>query len=149
MKILVAYDGSAGADAAVQEILHHTWPAGTEVRIVTVVEWPIALESSIPTDYSGPAVDGIRAAMTAEGEKNVARARKAISSRDGLNVTTDLRAGSPKHALLDAIETWKPDLVITGSTGKTGLRKLFLGSVCHALVTHAPCSVLVVKPQEP
>ena len=145
MKILLAYDGSPGADAAVQELLQGNWPARTQVRIVSVVEWPLALEPPFPVDYPGPAVEGIRAAMTEQSKKSLERARQVIAARGDLDVTTDLRAGSPKHALLEAIEKWQPNLVVAGSTGKTGLRKLLLGSVCHALVTHAPCSVLVVK----
>lgn len=145
MKILLAYDGSPGADAAVQELLKLNWPAGTHVRIVSVVEWPVALEPPFPVDYPGPAVEGIRALMTAQAKKSLERARDVVASQGDVEVTTDLRAGSPKHALLEAIEKWQPDLVVAGSTGKTGLRKLLLGSVAHALVTHAPCSVLVVK----
>ena len=145
MKILLAYDGSPGADAAAQELLQPNWPAGTQVRIVSVVEWPVALEPPFPVDYPGPAVQAIRAALTAQTRKSLERAREAVASRGDLDVTTDLREGSPKQALLEAIEKWQPNLVVAGSTGKTGLRKLLLGSVCHALVTHAPCSVLVVK----
>jgi nucleotide-binding universal stress UspA family protein len=37
------------------------------------------------------------------------------------------------------------DLVVVGSHGRTGLAKLVLGSVASHVVTHAPCSVLVVK----
>ncbi len=35
--------------------------------------------------------------------------------------------------------------MVAGSHGAKGLTRLFLGSVCHALVTHAPCNVEVVK----
>jgi nucleotide-binding universal stress UspA family protein len=146
MKILIAYDGTPAADAAVRETLQRNWPAGTEVRLATVVEWPMALEPPFPTDYPGPAVEGVRAIMISKAKKALARAKEAFSARTDLAVTTELREGSPKHALLDVIDTWRPDLVITGSTGKTALKRLILGSVCHALVTHAPCNVLVVKP---
>jgi nucleotide-binding universal stress UspA family protein len=145
MRILIAYDGSPAADAAVQEALRRTWPAGSEVRIVTVVEWPVALEPPFPADYPGPAVEGVRAILTQKGKQTLARARDLFSSRSDLDVTTDLAGGSPKLALLDTIDKWKPDLVMAGSTGKSGLKRFLLGSVCHALVTHAPCSVLVVK----
>lgn len=145
MKILIAHDGSASADAAVQQMLKSNWPAGTEVRLVTVLEWPVALEPPFPSDYPGPAMDRVHEILIDKAKQTLARVVQTLSARRDLEVSTDLREGSPKLALLDAIETWKPDLVVAGSTGKTGLKRLFLGSVCHALVTHAPCSVLVVK----
>jgi len=146
MRILIAYDGTPAADAAVREALQRIWPAGTEVRLATVVEWPVALEPPFPVDYPGPAVEGVRAILISKAKKDQARAKEAFGGRTDLKVTTELREGSAKHALLDVIEAWNPDLVITGSTGKTALKRFFLGSVCHALVTNAPCSVLVVKP---
>ena len=146
MKILIAYDGTPAADAAVREALQRDWPAGTEVRLTTVVEWPVPLEPPFPADYPGPAMEGVRAIMISKAKKAQARAKEALLARTDLSVSTELREGSPKHALLDVVESWKPDLVIAGSTGKTALKRLFLGSVCHALVTNAPCNVLVVKP---
>jgi len=145
MRILIAHDGSPLADAAVKETLKTTWPAGTEVHLVTVVEWPVAFEPPYP-DYPGPAIDKIHEILVDKAKRTLASAAESIAARRDLKVTTALREGSPKHALLDAIEAWKPDLVVAGSTGKTGLKRLFLGSVCHALVTYAPCNVLVVKP---
>ena len=38
MKILIAYDGSPSADFAVDEVVRRPWPAGTEVRLVSVLE---------------------------------------------------------------------------------------------------------------
>ena len=133
MKILIAYDGSPAADAAVQETLKRSWPAGTEVRVVNVVDWPIALEPPFPADYPGPAVEGIHAMMIEKAKRSVEGVQRALAEKRELTVTTDLREGSPKHALLDSIETWGPDLVMTGSTGKKGLKRLLVGSVCHAL----------------
>ena len=146
MRILIAHDGSAAADAVVRYAMEAMWPAGTEVRLVTVVEWPVALEPPFPADYPGPAVDRIREILPDKARQMLAKVVQQLGSRRDLEISTDLREGSPKLALLDAIESWKPDLVMAGSTGKTGLRRFFLGSVCHALVTNAPCNVLVVKP---
>ena len=145
MRILIAYDGSPAAEAAVKQAAKTSWPAGAEVRLVTIVEWPMALEPPFPADFPGPAAERIREVMTEKGKQTLAQGRKAFLGRTNIEVSTDLRAGSPKHELLEAIESWKPDLVMCGSTGKTGLKRLLVGSVCHAIVTHAPCNVLIVK----
>jgi len=47
--------------------------------------------------------------------------------------------------LLQAIQEWSADLAVVGSQGRSRVERLFLGSVSHALVTHAPCSVEVVR----
>ena len=147
MRILVAYDGSPASDAALDEVIKRPWPAGSSVHIVSVVEWPIAFEPPFPADYPGPAMDRVHEGQIEEGKRRVAAAKRRLSERSDLTVTTDLREGSPKHALLDAIEEWKPDLTLAGSTGKTRLKRMLLGSVCHALVSHAPCNIEVVKLQ--
>ncbi len=48
-------------------------------------------------------------------------------------------------ALLDEAARRRVDLIVVGSHGRTGLTKLMMGSVASHIVTHAPCSVLVVK----
>ena len=49
------------------------------------------------------------------------------------------------RSLLEAIKSFGADLVVAGSHGATALERIFLGSVSHALVTHAPCSIEIVK----
>src|SRR5262245_1881825 len=121
MKILIAYDGSPAAKAAVQETLARSWPSGTQVRLVTVVEWPAALELPVP-EGPGPAVEKFHALLTEKVQRSLGEALKNFSSRSDLDVSSEVLEGSPKQALLDAIEKWNPDLVMTGSTGKSGLK---------------------------
>ena len=90
-------------------------------------------------------METLRGMLNEKAKQSLAEALKAFSSRSDLEVSTEMSEGSVKHALLDAIEEWKPDLVMVGSTGKAGLRRLLLGSVCHTLVTNAPCNVQVFK----
>ena len=148
MKILIAYDGSPAAAAALREVRVRPWPARTQVRVVSVVDWPVSLELPFPPD-PGADIVGVCAVLTERARNSLAKAEETLSSRTDLDVTSELREGSPKSSLLDAIEAWKPDLVIAGSTGKSGLKRLLVGSVCHALVTHAPCNVEVVKTTVP
>ena len=53
--------------------------------------------------------------------------------------------GDPRDVLVDTARNLHADLLVVGSHGRTGLAKLVLGSVAAHVVTHAPCSVLVVK----
>jgi nucleotide-binding universal stress UspA family protein len=73
--------------------------------------------------------------------KNVAeRLRKT-----GLTVETEVSDGDPRSIIVDQAETWTADLVVVGSHGYTGLKRLLLGSVAQSVVSHAPCSVEVVR----
>ena len=51
----------------------------------------------------------------------------------------------PSFNNLDRAEEWSADLVVVGSHGYTGLKRLLLGSVAQSVVSHAPCSVEVVR----
>jgi nucleotide-binding universal stress UspA family protein len=144
MKILVAYDGSPASEAALEEVIRRPWPKGTQVRLVTAVERPLPAPPPDGAVY-GPLVEKMRSALREEAYHRIHKALEKFTARPELEMSFELRDGNPKHALLEAIREWGADLVITGSHGTTGLARLFLGSVSHALVTHAPCSVEVVK----
>jgi nucleotide-binding universal stress UspA family protein len=148
MKILVAYDGSPASEAALNEIIRRPWPEGTKVRLVTAVERPLPAPPPDGALY-GPLIERMRSSLREEAYHRIQAALERFKARPDLEMSFELREGNAKPALLDAIREWGADLVITGSHGTSGLARLFLGSVSHALVTHAPCSVEVVKDLTP
>jgi nucleotide-binding universal stress UspA family protein len=148
MKILVAYDGSPASEAALNEIIRRPWPEGTKVRLVTAVERPLPAPPPDGALY-GPLIERMRSSLREEAYHRIQAALERFKERQDLEMSFELREGNAKPALLDAIREWGADLVITGSHGTSGLARLFLGSVSHALVTHAPCSVEVVKDLTP
>lgn len=145
MKILLAYDGSRFADAAVDQVLARPWPDGTEVRLVTAVERVVTVGSTHGLEGYASFGERLGAQMREEAYRQIVRALDRFRARPDLGTTYDIRDGEVKGALLEAIREWGPDLVVAGSHGKTALERLFLGSVSHALVSHAPCSVEIVK----
>jgi nucleotide-binding universal stress UspA family protein len=56
-----------------------------------------------------------------------------------------VREGDARSAILDEADSWGADLIVVGSHGRTGLKRLVLGSVAAAVVAHAHCSVEVVR----
>jgi nucleotide-binding universal stress UspA family protein len=52
---------------------------------------------------------------------------------------------SPADNVIDHAEAQQVDLIVTGSRRKTGLDRFLIGSVAARIVSHAPCSVLVVR----
>lgn len=63
----------------------------------------------------------------------------------GLEVETAVREGDPRSVIADQAEEWSADLIVMGSHGYAGLKRLLLGSVAQHVVSHAPCSVEVVR----
>jgi nucleotide-binding universal stress UspA family protein len=62
-----------------------------------------------------------------------------------LEITTKIISGSAREMILDEAERWDADLIVLGSHGYRGWRRFLLGSVSHAVATHAHCSVEIVR----
>ena len=145
MKIVVAYDGSKNADAAVDEVLKRLWPAGTEVRIVTAVPACPALGGEGMAFYS-PMWEKAQAAAREDAHRRIQNVVGRFRARPELKIGYELRDETANAALLDVVRRWGADLLVLGSQGTTALGRLFVGSVCHAMVAHAPCTVEIVRP---
>jgi nucleotide-binding universal stress UspA family protein len=146
MKIVIAYDGSRNADAAVDEVLQRLWPAGSEVRIVMAVPvFAMALPAEGVAFY-GPMWDKAQAATRDQALRQVREVVERFRARPDLKIGYELRDETANAALLDVVRRWGADLLVLGSQGTTALGRLFVGSVCHAMVSHAPCTVEIVRP---
>jgi nucleotide-binding universal stress UspA family protein len=65
----------------------------------------------------------------------------------GLTVDSAVRDGDARSVIVDEARKWPADLIVLGSHGYTGIKRLLLGSVALSVVSHAPCSVEVVRQQ--
>jgi nucleotide-binding universal stress UspA family protein len=65
----------------------------------------------------------------------------------GIKVRGEIIENVPSvvEAISDYADEWKVEVIVVGTRGLTGFKKLLLGSVSSALVSHAPCAVLVVR----
>ncbi len=92
--------------------------------------------------------DEIQKQAQAQARKAVKTAeRKLRVGKEGakLKVSTKVVGGSPKQAILDEAEAFKADLIVLGSHGGGRIERFLLGSVSLAVVTHAKCSVEIVR----
>jgi nucleotide-binding universal stress UspA family protein len=142
MKILLAIDGSAPSQDAVEELAHRPWPSPSTLRILSVIQpyTPPATEVVL----ASATLEEIRQRETQDAEQLTRRVRERIAA-PGLTVETDVREGDPRTVIVDAADEWQADLIVVGSHGRTGIKRLFLGSVAQAVVAHAHCSVEVVR----
>ena len=146
MRILLATDGSEYSEAAADAIAGRPFPKGSEVRILSVFELPTF---PIAVPWAGVDFDDeIQKQGQARARKAVKTAeRKLRAGKEGakLKVSTKVVGGSPKQAILDEAEAFKSDLIVLGSHGGGRIERFLLGSVSLALVTHATCSVEIVR----
>jgi nucleotide-binding universal stress UspA family protein len=142
MRILLPVDGSSPSDEAIDEVARRPWPTSSSVRILSVVR-----------PYVPPATEFVPGAFTpqellqqhqTEAEQIAARAADRLA-QTGLSVETAVRQGDPRTVIVDEASEWGADLIVVGSHGHTGLKRLLLGSVAQAVVAHAPCSVEVAR----
>jgi len=146
MKILLATDGSDYSKAAVNSVAQRPWPEGSVVQIISAMEIPYAPTSDawvLPDSYYKELERVAREQAEAAVDMAVERFKSVKSP--GLEVTAKIISGSPKQVILDEAERWDADLIVVGSHGYSGWQRLLLGSVSHAVATHAHCSVEIVR----
>lgn len=148
MKILLAVDGSAYSDAAVEEVLRRPWPAHSEVRVISAFESPtvVGMEPWVPTPEYFEQIEGsVREA--AEAAKNRALDRLRDIGDKTLKVSNEIIQGPSAQVIVEEAERWGADLILMGSRGLGAWNRLMLGSVSSAVVHHAKCSVEIVRRQ--
>jgi nucleotide-binding universal stress UspA family protein len=142
MKILLAIDGSAPSQDALEEVARRPWPSPSTLLILSVIQpyTPPATEIVL----ASATLEEIRQRQAQDAEQLTRQARERIAA-SAFSVETTVREGDPRTAIVDAAEEWQADLIVVGSHGRTGLTRLVMGSVAQAVVAHAHCSVEVVR----
>ncbi|HWN12128.1 MAG TPA: universal stress protein [Pyrinomonadaceae bacterium] len=146
MKILLAVDGSPCSDSAVEEIARRPWPARSEIKVLTAYELPLPATPeawSIPTNYFEELDRAASEQAHAVVERAVARLKAAMGSE--ANIRGEAVPGPPRVVILDEAESWGADLTVVGSHGYGVWERFLLGSVSQSIVSHAKCSVEVVR----
>ncbi|MEM1945366.1 MAG: universal stress protein [Nitrososphaerota archaeon] len=143
-RVLVAVDGSENSRRAVTMAGELCGKFGAELIVLHVVPQPsylFAVAGIPPTSLR----DYYEQART-EGEKWVSQAITDVE-KFKISAKSEILEGAP--SIVEAITTYAEnngvDLIVVGTKGLSGFKKLVLGSVASGVVSHANCSVLVVK----
>lgn len=144
MKILIAYDGSECADAALADMSRAGLPRKAEAHVLSVyAEWMPA-----PTSF-GMVETGFAAYREHEEKDALAMARRARaalkSSFPDWEIHTEGLAGSPAGLIVERAEALDADLIVVGSHGRSGLERLFLGSVSRKVLHAAHSAVRIAR----
>ena len=142
-KILLATDGSDYSTKATDFALDFAEKNGSEVEIITVTP-PIAYPMMpIGTDITPEAPLFLEEIQEA-AQMIIDRAAGKFEAK-GVPFTTRIDMGDPAEVICAEAEKRHVNLIILGTRGKTGISRFLMGSVSSRVVSHAPCSVLIVR----
>ena len=146
MRILLAVDGSPYSEAAINEVASRVWPADTEVKIITAFELPLAPAPEVwalPPGYFEKLEEAARDQARCVNDGALAKLKG--SAAPAIAITGEILAGPARSVILEEAEAWQADLIVLGSHGYGAWQRFLLGSVSQAVVSHAKCSVEVVR----
>ncbi len=156
MKILIAYDGSDCANAALEDLPRAGLPRVAEVLIMSVADVFVPPSSSpappLPADVPVAVQRAWAQAAHAVDEAH-ALAQHArtplLTAFPTWDVCTEACADSPAWAVVKKADAWHPDLIVVGSHGRSTMSRLLLGSVSQKILTEARCSVRIGRSHRP
>lgn len=145
MNILLAMDDSPHSAAALESLLRRPWPPGSKFKVISVVE-------PFHPEYAGWHTSYVPLAIEAQKELVVATQKLVQDSGKKIDETfgngcaeCEVLEGYIKDKILEIAREWPADLIVMGSHGRRGFTRFLLGSVSEAIVSHAPCSVEIVR----
>jgi len=152
MKILVAYDGSDFAIEAVDDLLFAGLPDKCKVVVLSVTDdyYPLLAPGS-----SGIVAEYISLEEMDSDMVSKPLRESVINAKEGAELIQELfpnwqvapetNIGAPASAILEKANEFKPDLIVVGSHGRTGLKKILLGSVSLKVLSGAHSSVRLAR----
>ena len=116
MKILLAVDGSAYSDAAVEEIAKRPWPLQSEVKVITAAEMPVMVGVE-PWAASPEYFEIVEKSVRETANSFIESALLKLKTIEGktLRISSEIIQGSPRQVIVDEAETWNADLIVVGS----------------------------------
>ena len=136
-RILVPTDGSEFAKKAEKHALFLAKVSGAEVIAVSVTENNFV--NGLPLDDE---VYQLNQVLRERSQENLDEFDKL--NEDDLEITHMIREGSPAKVILEVAKEEDIDLIVMGSSGKSGFDRFIMGSVADKVVNSAKCAVLVV-----
>jgi nucleotide-binding universal stress UspA family protein len=149
LKLIVASDGSKGAEAVVRAVAGRSWPEKTEVRVISVAESLVPISELLAeSTYAHDRAAGVVHNLDVQEQdrlRKVADDSAAALRREGLIAVATTADGNPSHEILAEAKRFNADAIFVGARGLGKLDRLLLGSVSSELVKHAYCTVEVVR----
>jgi len=133
--LLIATDGSRFSKIAERKAIEFAQAYGAELHAIMSVD--------LPAEFYGEAFEVVERLV--QEAKNYLLQVRDLAERSGVSVKTAVREGIAADVILAYAEEKKIDTVVVGSHGRSGLRRLLMGSVAESVIRASAIPVLVVK----
>ena len=145
VRIIIGFDGSKGAKAAVEAVASRKWREASEVRLIAATDLilPTTIGRFIP-----PVADWVNEEMKSAGEWIEKLAEEDLTKlRDaGFEASLHIYPGNPKQILVEEAQKWNADCIFVGANAfGSRVERLLIGSTSAAVAARAHCSVEIVR----
>lgn len=137
-RILIATDGSEPSVLATQYAITLAKTYGATVKAIYVddgmeaIQLPEEIQADDNWEGYHPSVKGLGVA-------------KIMAERNGVPCEVDIVQGGIAKRIIRVAQEWDADLIVMGETGRTGLKRLGMGSIAETVIKGAETAVLVIK----
>jgi len=157
MRVLIAYDGSDYATAAIDDLQRPGLPRAATAIVISVGETLLPMPSPASAAIVARATSrrAISALVQAQSEAAHAIDEASELAEEGSqcvharfpcwDVHGEPVVGTPAQAIMQKADEWQVDLILVGSHGRSALGRLLLGSVSKQVATESGCSVRVAR----
>ncbi len=133
--ILLSTDGSEYSEGAIREAIKLAKKCSSKLTVLSVID-------------TNPEFDALAPQLMEKKEKEARQNLDAVQARarqEGVDCDTIVHEGEePYKYIVDEAIKSKSTMIVMGRRGRTGLKRLMMGSVTARVIGHAPCNVLVV-----
>ena len=142
-KILVPIDGSPASNRGLEEAIKLARDQGARLRLVHVLDELVSVPGAEAVVYLGNTADLLREA----GEQILAQARELVktSGLESESVVLETVGGRAAESIIAEAAAWAADLIVLGTHGRRGVKRLVMGSDAEEIVRTAPVPVLLVR----
>ena len=143
-KILVPVDGSAASESGLREAIKLAKSTGARLHIVHVVDELLFEPGFISREPYDQLIESLRL-----NGKKILEETKSVARDAGVEFVTELIetvGGRVSSLILDAARQANADLIIMGTHGKRGIKRLLMGSDAEMVLRSSPVPVLFTRP---
>lgn len=145
-RILVPVDFSPPSQAALEKAAILAECFSAKIDLLHAVEVPSYAPPGQPLVVASPATQPLESYLLQRARHDMSDFRKGLpASTSDLIDRVIIEIGLPTERILDLAEQGDYQLIVMGTLGRTGIKRLMLGSVAERVLRHTPCPVMTVK----
>jgi nucleotide-binding universal stress UspA family protein len=148
-RILVPTDFSAGSRAALDHAAGLAERFGATVVALHVWQPPALMRADDAISLAGEPYQTLAEAARLRASAAMDDFLAPLIEHEGLWFRRQLATGDPADAILDAASDGRFDLIVMGTHGRTGIKRMILGSVAEKVTRRASCPVLTIRDGRP